>query len=96
MTHCTPGVNPVRENPTIGDQRNEQEEFMSIPRQRGIESALQRKEEQPLASAPSVNVKSQTDKIGSDLGYHEREVINVNGLVSRGGRCRPRCSSSSS
>ena len=69
---------------------------MSILRQRGIESALQRKEEQPLASAPTANVKYQTDKNCSDLVYHEREVIDVKGLVNRGGRCRPRCSSSSS
>ena len=41
-------------------------------------------------SAPTANVKYQTDKIGSDLGYREWEVINVDGLVGRGGRCRPR------
>ncbi len=51
MTHSTPGVNPVREKPTIGAQWHEQEEFKSIPRQRGIESAPQRKAEQPLALA---------------------------------------------
>ena len=96
MTHCTPGVNPVREKPTIGDQRHEQEEFVSIPRRCGIASALQRKEEQPLASAPTVNVKHQSDQIGSDLGYRKREVNNVSDLVGRGGCCRPRCPSSSS
>lgn len=35
--------------------------------------ALQRKSAQPFAQAPNVNVKYQTDRIGSDLGYREWE-----------------------
>jgi outer membrane protein TolC len=41
--------------------------------QRGIGAALQRKADQPLAAAPTANVKYQTDRIGSDLGYREWE-----------------------
>lgn len=51
--------------------RNPGSELVSA--QRGIASALQRKSEQPLAAAPTVNVKYQTDRIGSDLGYREWE-----------------------
>jgi cobalt-zinc-cadmium efflux system outer membrane protein len=41
--------------------------------QRGIGAALQRKADQPLAAAPIANVKYQTDRVGSDLGYREWE-----------------------
>lgn len=41
--------------------------------QRGIGAALQQKADQPLAAAPTVNVKYQTDRLGSDLGYREWE-----------------------
>lgn len=41
--------------------------------QRGIGVALQGKADQPLAAAPTANVKYQTDRIGSDLGYREWE-----------------------
>lgn len=41
--------------------------------QLGIASALQRKSEQPLADVPTANIKYQTDRVGSGLGYRELE-----------------------
>lgn len=41
--------------------------------QHELAAALQRKADQPFADAPSVNLKYQTDRIGSDIGYREWE-----------------------
>jgi outer membrane protein TolC len=41
--------------------------------EREIAGSLQRKADHPFAADPSVNVKYQTDALGSDLGYREWE-----------------------
>lgn len=41
--------------------------------QRDIGQALQRRADHPLADAPSVNIKYQTDQLGADTGYREWE-----------------------
>jgi len=41
--------------------------------QHELAAAYQRKADQPFADAPSANVKYQTDRIGSDIGYREWE-----------------------
>jgi len=41
--------------------------------QHELAAALQRKADQPFSDAPSANVKYQTDRIGSDIGYREWE-----------------------
>jgi outer membrane protein TolC len=41
--------------------------------QQGLAAALKRKAEQPFSDAPTANVKYQTDRIGSNVGYREWE-----------------------
>jgi outer membrane protein TolC len=68
---------PIIASPSLGEivasasARNPGSELSDS--RRALAAALQRKADQPFADAPSANLKYQTDRIGSDIGYREWE-----------------------